>query len=361
MALSFPRRRRFADLLLVLVLLVGGVAIVRATSSDHGARACPAGYLTRHEQETLRRAEQRREGVNAPRRAEAPILTCAPRSHPEDFAEFMAATSFQESRSLAPRTSADPAAYGRAVRARQHLIRANAAAADDGGVGVAGSAGTWKAVGKGPLLSSEPGYQEVEFGFRKLNGRVADFAYDPAAGHLFAAVANSGVWMSDNLGQSWTDIARQLPTQIVGSVEWVPAKGGRPGRVIALTGDNAFGGYTYPGAGVYWSDDLGKTWTRADGVPDGALGFKVAVDPTNPDIVWAATGLGLYRSTDAGSTFTQVVLPTGDCAGQSLTKKGCFFANVVSDVVVQGKDDFGHPGGRVLAAVGYRAGNKTNP
>ena len=343
------------------MLLAAGVAVARSATADNGAHACPAGYLTRHEQETLRRAEQRREGGSARRAAEAPILTCAPRSHPEDFAEFMAAKSFQESRALAPHTSADPAAYGRAVRARQALIRADAAQADKGGLGVAGSAGTWKATGHGPLLSSEPGYEEVKFGFRKLNGRVADFAYDAAGGRLFAAVANGGVWTSDNLGQSWTDIARQLPTQIVGSLEWLPAKGSRKGTIVALTGDNAFGGYTYPGAGVFWSDDLGKTWTRADGVPDGALGFKAAVDPTNSDVVWLATGLGLYRSTDAGRTFSQVTLPTGDCAGRSLTKKGCFFANVVTDVVVQPKDTFGHPGGRVLAAVGYRAGTRTNP
>src|SRR3954452_3139813 len=217
--LSFPRRRRLADLLVLAVLLAGGVAVARSSTADHGgAHACPAGYLTRHEQETLRRAEQRREGGSARRAAEAPILTCAPRSHPEDFAEFMAATSFQESRSLAPRTSADPAAYGRAVRARQHLIRANAAAADEGGVGVAGSAGTWKAVGKGPLLSSEPGYEDFKYGSRKLNGRIADFAYDASGARLFAAVADAGVWVSDNLGGSWRDIGADLPTQIVGSV-----------------------------------------------------------------------------------------------------------------------------------------------
>src|SRR3954470_10371453 len=349
-------------LILLGLLVVAGAATFAFTrgplAGDERADACPPGYLTRDEQEVLERAERRNAAERkGDRDHEERLPACAPRSHPESFTEFLAAKSFQESRALAPRTTADPAAYGRAIRARAALARQ----ADEGGIGVAGSAGQWKPVGKGPLLSSEPGYEEVKFGFRKLNGRISDFAYDPRAGRLFAAVANAGVWVSDNLGGSWRDIGADLPTQIVGSVEWVPAKGDRPGTLIALTGDNAFGGYTYPGAGVYRSTDLGKTWERADGVPDGALGFKVAVDPSDTDNVWAATGLGLYRSTDAGASFRQVPLPTGACAGQSLTKKGCFFANVVTDVVVQGKDSFGHGGGRVLAAVGYRAGTRKNP
>ena len=65
-----------------------------------------------------------------------------------------------------------------------------------------------------------------------------------------------------------------------------PAWPGRPptaARSIVLTGDNAFGGDSIAGLGVYRTTDLGAHWTHAAGVPDGVLGFKLAVDPTHPE------------------------------------------------------------------------------
>ena len=79
--------------------------------------------------------------------------------------------------------------------------------------------------------------------------------------------------------------------------------------------------------------------------PDGVLGFKLAVDQTRPERVYAATGGGLFRSTDAGASFTNVDLPTGDCARASRSRrKDCFLANVVTDVVVQGPANAQHAG-----------------
>jgi len=217
----------------------------------------------------------------------------------------------------------------------------------------AGVDNKWTPLGRGPLRANVAEYPSVYGeGFGHLAGRVSDFAYDSARNRLYAAVAQGGLWQSTDLGKSWRSIGEGIPTQLIGSVGYTTAGGG---TVIALTGDNAFGGDTYPGLGAYWSTDDGTTWHKALGVPDGALGFKVAVDPTNASVVYLATGLGLYRSVDAGLTFINVDLPTGACHGNSHAKN-CFLANVVTDVVVQAKDTFGHAGGVVLAAVGWRAG-----
>ncbi|MEY2568567.1 MAG: hypothetical protein QOE35_3096 [Actinomycetota bacterium] len=219
-------------------------------------------------------------------------------------------------------------------------------------VAAPGAAGTWSPVGTGPLIADDPTYPTAGEGYSRLAGRISDFAYDAATHRLFAAVASGGLWASDDMGGHWRPIGDGLPTQQVGSVGYSPAGGG---TLIALTGDNAFGGYTYGGAGVYHSEDEGATWHKAAGVPDGAMGFKVAVDPTDPSVVYAATGVGLFRSTDTGRSFANVDLPTGACHGNSFAP-GCFLANVVTDVVVQAPDTFGHTGGTVLAAVGWRAG-----
>src|SRR2546423_3135111 len=221
---------------------------------------------------------------------------------------------------------------------------------------VPGTGGTWAPYGKGPLRFDDPNYPaSYGDGFGRVNGRVNDLLYVPQTRRLYAAVAQGGVWESTDTAKTWHPIGDTLPIGSIGAIGWTPARGG---TLIVATGDHAFSN-DYAGVGVYWTTDDGVTWVRAKGVPDGALSYRVAVDPTNPDVVYAATGLGLYRSTDAGRSFTDVRLPTGPCAGDS-SKPNCFFANVVTDVAVQPADGFGHKGGAVLATVGWRAGNRPN-
>ena len=134
-----------------------------------------------------------------------------------------------------------------------------------------------------------------------------------------------------------------------------PASPKTGGRLLVLTGDNAFGGNTYAGLGAYYSDDDGKTWQHATGIPDGLLSFRLAVDPNDAQKVYAATGGGLFRSTDGGVSYTNVNLPTGDCARQAGPRspaKDCFLANVVTDVTVQGEANAQTAGGQA----GRRAG-----
>lgn len=253
---------------------------------------------------------------------------------------------------LATRLGASPAQYAAAFAARRRL--------DAKGPAVPGGSGRWHPAASGPLLADSPQYPDsASNGYGALSGRISSFAYDPIHQHVFAAASQGGVWESDDLGGSWRSIGEGLPTQIVGAVGWSPAGNKSNGTIIAATGDNAFGAYTYGGLGTYYSTDDGGSWQRAQGIPNGALSFRVAVDPTNPAVVYVATGLGLYRSVDGGRRYQDVSLPTGRCAAGSL-QFDCFLANVVTDVVVQSPDRFGHSGGAVLAAVGWRAGAAPN-
>ena len=228
---------------------------------------------------------------------------------------------------------------------------------------VKGTDGVGSLYGQGPLVVNDPRYPEVNgLGLVDNSGRVDSFAWDAAHQRLFAAVSNGGIWRSDDKAKTWTSATGNLPTSVTGAVAWSPANNG---TLIALTGEPTFGSSAYTGLGAYYSNDLGATWTRATGVPDGGLGFALAVDPNNPSKVYAATQLGLFASTDGGKTYRNANLPTGECSGVTDThaRPECALANVVTDVVVAKGSGVGTTTkpGTVVATVGWRGGNKTNP
>lgn len=237
---------------------------------------------------------------------------------------------------------------------------------------VANASGQWLEYGKGSQIFDAT-YEESSGndGIYDVMGRVDDFAYDEGHTRLFAAVGNGGIWMSEavdgdvaTLGDLWKPIhgngATGLPTLVTSAVEWTPAAGGADGRVLALTGEHTQGGNSYIGLGAWYSDDLGSTWKKASGVPDGAFSFVMAVDQSNPSIVYAATGKGLYRSTDAGASYTNVALPVSETCAGNTSNPVCGFANFVTGLSVKTPEGDADPecatGCPVVAAVGYRAG-----
>ena len=346
--------------LLALLILLAALIVARPWRGDRPTPTAARCHATEHERdaESERTARPVANPMYAgPRGAESP---CGDRpGHPESFLDLAQASGARAARAVAPGTQLKAGAYRAAVDQRDALPA---------------TGGTWSPYGKTPLIADRTDYDttngSTSEGLADLSGRVTSFAADAGGQHVFAAASNGGVWMSADRGGSWTSIGDGLPTQVVSGMAWSPANGG---TLIVLTGDNAFGGDSIAGLGVYRTTDLGAHWTHATGVPDGLLGFKVAVDQTQPNVVYAATGGGLFRSTDAGASFSNVNLPTGDgrpagtpdCTGQPVTAKDCFLANAVTDVVVQGAANAKTTGtnakpGAVLAAVGWRAGQKPN-
>lgn len=317
------------------------------------ALACPPGFEAR---DPVKLALQFRPDMPLAQeealRKRFPGEICMNRKLPESFAE---ASTLEAARSAG---RAMPEGAMRKAVAQKAALKAAQAT-------IPNAVGEWQDYGQGPQVADPAFPDGSNDGISTSMGRVDNFAYDPVNKRLFAAVSNGGVWMSvavngdvATLGDFWTSIGETLPTLVGSAVAWTPAGGG---RVLALTGEHVQGGNTYVGLGAYWSDDLGATWNHASGVPDGATGQRLAVDPSNPNIVYAATGKGLFRSDDAGATYVNVALPTSEqCAGVE-TLGPCQFANVVTDVVIK------HPGGStnvsceaggcpVLAVVGYRQG-----
>ncbi|MGB8649082.1 MAG: hypothetical protein WCD35_00330 [Mycobacteriales bacterium] len=268
-----------------------------------------------------------------------------------ESADRIAAEAQRAAIQSAPSGNTPAQALARAIDQRNRLAARGSAAVDSHG---------WTRNGIGPLQAADPGYTGVNgLGLVELSGRVTDFTYDSKHRTVYASVATGGLFASSDFGAHWTSVGENLPTQLIGSVGYTPANGG---TLVVVTGDGSFGRYSLEGAGVYSSTNGGRSWRRATGAPSDAFGFRVAVDPSNPKVVYAATGAGLFRSDDAARSFRNVALPTGPCAGKSNRTKGCLLANVVTDVVVEAPGGFTNvKGGRVLAAVGWRNGQSKNP
>ncbi|HEY7873990.1 MAG TPA: hypothetical protein VIG64_02590, partial [Actinomycetota bacterium] len=338
---------------LALALVTSGAPPAPPSSSSAGL-SCPPGFeVAGRENDSPLPADALPQYQGPPSfGVEAMLLEgqCVASAKPETFAELAQMNAAMASQDSAPYSASNPRAALMAVKQDRALARRPTR--------ISGAKGKWRPLGKGPLRSDIEGYSVNLLDWKELSGRISDFTYDEKSNRLWVAVASGGVWTSADLGEHWKSVGEKLPTQVVGSVGFSPANGG---TLIAATGDNGWGATSNNGLGVFTNRVGSKRWRRSKGVPAGALGFRVAVDPTNPKNVYAATSFGLYRSTNAGKSFTNTKLPTGEerCIGHPY-RKDCFLRNHVTDVVVQAPDDFGHEGGKVLAAVGWRAGTKQN-
>ncbi len=318
---------------------IGALAICAATGASNGRAVrppdgCPPGYH--------------------PFREGATKGLCIADKHPEPLIELELRQRQLLSVRSAPYRQVASGAFGAAIADRNHPTKWPK---------LDGTAGKWQPLGTGPLQSDSEDYPRVNgLGLVDMMGRIDSLVYEPVHGRLFAALGTGGVWLSEDLGDTWRSIGDKLPSQIVGAVNWTSAGGG---TLVAVSGDPTFGGGAYTGFGAFYSRDLGRSWKKASGVPDGALGFAIEVDPTDPMVVYAATLFGLFRSSDGGRSYTNVALPTGSCAGIEGGTSGrpeCHLANVVTDVVVRapGGVDEDLPAGTVIAAVGWRAGQRKN-
>jgi hypothetical protein len=133
---------------------------------------------------------------------------------------------------------------------------------------------------------------------------------------FYIGVCNGGVWKTNDYGRTWKPIFDDQPTGSIGAIAVAPSD---PNIVYVASGEGLHRPDLSVGDGIYKSTDAGKTWTHL-GLRDGQQIPGLAVDPRDPNKVFAAvaghpygpnTERGVYRSTDGGQNF-QKVLPTNN-------------------------------------------------
>ena len=155
-------------------------------------------------------------------------------------------------------------------------------------------------------------------------GRARAVSGVPSQPNVFyAGFDNGGVWRSTDYGSTWTPIFDDQSTGSIGAIAVAPSD---PNIIYVGSGAGIIRPDLAVGDGMYKSVDAGKTWTHL-GLRDSQMIAHIDVDPGNPNRLFvAALGhpygpnpeRGIFRSTDGGSTFEKVLFKDDYTSGNDV-------------------------------------------
>lgn len=152
-------------------------------------------------------------------------------------------------------------------------------------------------------------------GPENVSGRCTDVAVagPPGQGRtIYAATASGGLWKTENDGTTWRAVFDDAPATTIGDVAVAASN---PEIVWLGTGEANIYRSSQAGIGVYKSTDGGRTWAHK-GLSDTATIARILIHPSRPEIVYvAASGhewtanaqRGVFRSADGGDTWDKVL------------------------------------------------------
>jgi len=170
----------------------------------------------------------------------------------------------------------------------------------------------------GGLLAQEAGPAWKSLKYRSIGpyrgGRVTAVTGVPGHPHVFYfGATGGGVWKTTDAGRTWLPVSDGFfRTGSVGSIAVAPSD---PNVVYVGMGEGCIRGNVSHGDGVWKSTDAGRTWKHA-GLPQSRHIPRMRIHPRNPDIAWAAVlgeifapgeERGVYKTTDGGKTWRRVL------------------------------------------------------
>ena len=155
-------------------------------------------------------------------------------------------------------------------------------------------------------------------------GRTVGAAGVPQQPNTFyIGVNNGGVWKTTDYGRTWFPIFDDQSTGSIGAIAVAPSDSN---IIYVGSGEGLHRPDLSTGNGMYKSADAGKTWTHL-GLQDGQQIPKIAVDTKNPDRIFVAVlghpygpnkERGIYKSEDGGKTFTNVLYVDENTGGDDV-------------------------------------------
>jgi photosystem II stability/assembly factor-like uncharacterized protein len=137
---------------------------------------------------------------------------------------------------------------------------------------------------------------------------------------FYIGVVNGGVWKTTDYGRTWDPIFDEQGTGSVGAIALAPSD---PNIVYVGSGEGLQRPDLSTGDGIYKSTDAGKTWTHL-GLRDGQQIPQIIVDPRDPNRLFVAVlghpygpnaERGIFRSIDGGRTFEKVLYKDENTGG----------------------------------------------
>jgi photosystem II stability/assembly factor-like uncharacterized protein len=151
---------------------------------------------------------------------------------------------------------------------------------------------------------------------------VAGIADQPNV--FYMGTAGGGVWQTDDYGHSWKNISdKDFKSNNIGAMAIAPSN---PQIIYVGTGDSAPRNTVLTGEGMYKSTDGGKTWTYI-GLGETHIISWILVDPNNPDVVYVAAlghlfapnpDRGVFKTTDGGRTWQKILYVNDDTGAISM-------------------------------------------
>ena len=132
-----------------------------------------------------------------------------------------------------------------------------------------------------------------------------------SATFYFGAV-NGGIWKTSDAGTVWKPIFDDQPVGSIGAIAVAPSD---PKTIYAGTGESDIRSDLSSGNGVYKSIDAGSTWTHA-GLEDTRQISRIVVDPRDPNVVYVGVlghaygpneQRGVYKSVDGGTHWVKIL------------------------------------------------------
>ncbi len=157
-------------------------------------------------------------------------------------------------------------------------------------------------------------------------GRVDAVAGDPTKPLVFyMGAVNGGVWKTTNAGQTWTNLTDgKTDISSVGAITVAPSD---PNVIYVGTGESQLREDLTYGTGIYRSTDAGQTWTHL-GLADAHQITTIRVHPTNPDIAYASAighafgpnaERGIFRTMDGGKSWKKILFINDSTGGNDIS------------------------------------------
>lgn len=145
-----------------------------------------------------------------------------------------------------------------------------------------------------------------------IGGRINSIAVHPTNQNtLWIGTCNTGIYQSTDGGNTWIPKGEDFQELAISDIVFEP---GNPNTMYVATGDLNISGNVKIGDGIYKSTDGGNTWQNI-GLGHTSIVSEIIIDPNNTNIIYASTmgkhytsdvDRGVYKSTDAGTSWSQV-------------------------------------------------------